>query len=259
MNMPGSNDVIVGQRRSNNIEALVLASQIIDTLARYKTPVGVSTLAYELDTSKARISRFLTTMLDLGWVERGPSGRGYSLGWHLLQFGQVAAANNPISKHGTAHLVELRNKTGQATMFCVPAELNAIVTLSLPGRDAPSIYVRPGAPLKFPNSATARVVCAFRDSVMEKLRRASFLPLIQGSLFSNLDAVQDSLEATRKSFFAITSNTKGDDLGAMAAPIFDADDNLLGSKARIRGTTRDSCSSPRATCQSNWARRAGTN
>ena len=107
--------------------------------------------------------------------------------------------------------------------------MNGIVTLSLPGRDARTTYVRPGAPLGFPNSSTSRVLCAFQPSVMEKLQRASLIPLIQDSLFNELGDLLESLERTRDCFFAITCNTKGDNLGSVAAPVFDKSNKLLGA------------------------------
>lgn len=211
------------------LESLILASQIIDTLARYKKPVGVSTLALELNTSKARVSRFLSTMLDLGWVVRGDSGRGYSLGWQLMRFGQAATANNPVLEHVAPYLVELRNNTCKATIFATEADNNAIVTLSLRGTDASGIYVRPGAPLYFPRSSTARVMWAFRDSYMDRLKRLSSLDLLEGTHYKSVAELEATLKKTRETYLAATFNTKKDNLGAISTPVFGGRDELVGA------------------------------
>lgn len=218
-----------GKGSGAGLESLILASQIIDTLARYKKPVGVSTLALELNTSKARVSRFLSTMLDLGWVVRGESGRGYSLGWQLMRFGQAATANNPVLEHVSPYLVELRNSTGKATIFATPADNNAIVTFSLRGTDASGIYVRPGAPLYFPRSSTARVMWAFRNSYMDRLKRLSSLDLLKGTHYASIEQLEASLVRTRESYVAATFNTKNDNLGAISTPVFDSSNELVGA------------------------------
>ena len=235
----GRPDSLIGfasRSGTGGLESLILASQIIDTLARHKQPVGVSTLALELDTSKARVSRFLSTMLDLGWVERGESGRGYSLGWQLLRFGQVAAANNPVLEHVVPILVELRNRTGKATIFSTPAGNNAVVALSLRGREPDAVYVRPGAPLYFPRSATGRLMWAFRENYRDKINRLSAIEMLEGSDYRSIEELDKSLQQTRATFLAATFNTKKDDLGAIAAPVFGAKNQLVGAVGLVMGS-----------------------
>jgi DNA-binding IclR family transcriptional regulator len=225
--------------RAGGLESILFASKIIEVLARHKLPMGVSALAVELGTSKARMSRFLSTMHELGWVERGESGRGYRLGWHLLRVGQAATANNPVLEHVAPMLAELRDRSGKAVVFSVPAGDNAVVVNSLRALDESGkpIYVRPGAPLYFPRSAAARVIWAFDPSRMGRIGQLRVTELLKGSPFDNLCELKRSLDLTKQNYLAATINTKGDGLGAIAAPIFDQANHLVGTLGMVVSTS----------------------
>ncbi|MDH3990580.1 MAG: helix-turn-helix domain-containing protein, partial [Gammaproteobacteria bacterium] len=66
--------------KSSTVHSVVVASQLLEFLAESGRPQRVTDIAAHLGMTKARVSRHLSTLSDLGMVARLPDKSGYRLG-----------------------------------------------------------------------------------------------------------------------------------------------------------------------------------
>ena len=69
---------------TEGIQSVVLALRVIEHLAQSRRPVGVTSLANALGTTKSRIYRHLQTLVQQGYIVRSEQLERYKVGSRLI-------------------------------------------------------------------------------------------------------------------------------------------------------------------------------
>ncbi len=208
------------------IEGVATASAIIDFLAESEPPVGVQQVATVLGITKSRASRHLANLERLGVVSRNPAGRGYRLGWRVIRWGQIAASRQDLVGLLDGPLQRLNRELGQTILLCGPAGGDAVVMKCIPARSAIRIEVKVGLVLGIPHSPSARVVFAFqpkdkRDLLMTAVRRRE-----EEFRLKDERTFEQQIAAIQRDFYCWTRDKFDLGHGAIAAPVFDQNEEL---------------------------------
>ncbi len=217
------------QSKPPTIEAVAAASAIIDLLAERDGAAGVQTVADILGITKSRASRHLANLELLGIVSRVESGRGYQLGWRVLRWGQIAAARYNLVEMLDAPLRALSETTNRTVLLCAPAGADAIVLRCLPPPTAAiRIEVNVGLVMTLPHSPSARIALAFqpreqRDALLAqaKQRESDFRVDDEERLRAQISAIQRDYHCSDRDKYNVG-------YGAVAAPVFNQDEALVG-------------------------------
>jgi DNA-binding IclR family transcriptional regulator len=206
------------------IQSLHTAGKILEAFVGNAQPVRVNQLARELGMSRTRVSRQLLTLLELGFVERTQGSDGYQLGWKILQLGRVAASQHGLIERGIPRLNELTEITGETALLAAPANGDAVVCATSIAHLDITISLRPGSVLDLMQSPSARVILAFSPlGERERILSSRYSP--RGRAYRSL---KSRLGVIRERFFdAGEGGRKG--IGGVAAPIFDADNQVCGA------------------------------
>ncbi len=188
------------RRSSGTVKSVEVTVQILDVLTEATGPVRVGELARSLGMTKARVSRHLQTLTNLGLVDRARDSEGYVFGRKLLKFGRAAVYRSNIVELSRPFLIELCNSTGHTALLATPTRGGAMVVLSVPSQFEPGIMVHAGTVLSLPGSPSARLIHFF-----EKQKPAP--PKVRENL--------------RKYEVDFEADTRGTGLGGIAAPIFE--------------------------------------
>ena len=147
---------------TSNVRTLHVAMKILNEMSRINSPSRVSTLARTLDMTPPRVSRHLSTLRQLGLVDKSGYDESYILGRGLITLGQVAMQQNTPVLAAERHLERLREVTGGAVVLAMKSigEVTAVLSLDSPGSPV-SIHVPPGQVFGGLQSPTLRVFLAF--------------------------------------------------------------------------------------------------
>lgn len=211
------------------IEAVAAATEIIDLLAEQGGRANVQRVADTLGITKSRASRHLANLELLGIVVRVPSGRGYQLGWRVLRWGKIASARHDLSELLDKPLRKLSEDTSHTVLLCAPAGADAIVLQCLtPPAVSIRIEVNVGLVMSLPHSPSARIAFAFqprehRDYLLGHVKQRE-------PEFRIDDEVQfrAQVAAIQQDYFCWDRNKYNVGYGAIAAPVFDRDEALVG-------------------------------
>ena len=77
--------------KSSTVHSVVVAVQLLEYLALSGRPQRVTDIAAHLGMTKARVSRHLSTLSDLGLVAKTPDSTGYRLGPMLFRLSNTAS------------------------------------------------------------------------------------------------------------------------------------------------------------------------
>jgi len=161
--------------KSSTVHSVVVATKLLEYLADSGRPQRVTDIAQHLQMTKARVSRHLSTLSDLGMVVRMPDKSGYRLGPTLFRLSNAALDQYEITNIAYRYMVALRNQVQEAVLLAIPAGGDALIVSTVSSGKALSPELIRGSRLRVPISPTAGVVLAFaRESVRERVlaRRA---------------------------------------------------------------------------------------
>ncbi|WP_339708046.1 helix-turn-helix domain-containing protein [uncultured Sphingosinicella sp.] len=187
---------------SARVKSVEVTVQILDVLSEASGAVRVTDLARQLDMTKARVSRHLQTLTNLGLVDRAREGEGYVFGRKLLKFGRAAVYRSNIVEISRPFIIDLHNATGHTALLSTPTRGGAMVVLSVNSQFEPGVMIHPGAVLGLPESPAARLIYYFEKKKPTPPR-----------VIENLTRYGVDFEA----------NVRGNGLGGIAAPLFEPD------------------------------------
>ena len=113
--------------KSSTVHSVVVAVQLLEFLAESGRPQRVTDIATFLGMTKARVSRHLSTLSELGMVARMPDKSGYRLGPTLFRLSNAALDQYEITNIAYRYMVVLRNQIQEALLLAIPAGGDALV------------------------------------------------------------------------------------------------------------------------------------
>lgn len=205
------------------------ADRVADVLllfGRSDDPLGVSRIARELSLSKAVVHRILRSLASrsliqpaagrAGWV-LGPAAAGLSIrAWSQLDLRSVAA---PV-------LRRLRDQTGETTTLSVLVGDQRVYLDQFESPQEIKMVIEIGPRFPLHSGASSRAILAhlpqpFIDSAVRQLQQER--PGV------DVDVYLAGLADIRERGYGISLNERGTGAASIAAPIFDAAGNVLGS------------------------------
>ncbi len=213
------------------VRSIAVSFRLLDTMARSGEPMRITEIARQLGESKAKIHRHLSTLRALGVVEQEKTSEKYRLGWKLFRLGQAAFEQFDLKTIAEPHMVRLRDLTSQSAVLAVPSGGEAMVIASLDNTSDTSLRISavPGATPPTTASAQGRIVLAYADpEQQERLLKEPIKSYNKKSLATVKD-VKERLKLIRTRLYDTAIEEVMLGFSTIAAPIFDADNKLIGT------------------------------
>jgi IclR family transcriptional regulator, KDG regulon repressor len=220
---------MAGDSAPAGIQSLKHAFRVIEQMAAFGEPIGVTELAKALGIPKTRTFRYLRTLKTLGYVSQDASTEKYRLTLRMFHIGQAVADSTQLLTEARAAMVQLRKETDQ-TVTLSSIESDGIRILDIVRAQSPvQIVTRPGALLEFHSSAQGRVALAFGPASLWKAVRGK--PLTRWTPHTNTDlaTLEADVEQARVRGWATAPEQTLVGVNALAAPIFGANRELIAT------------------------------
>jgi IclR family KDG regulon transcriptional repressor len=217
----------------DGVQAVVLALHILERLAEEGRPMGVTSLAAALGTTKSRIWRHLQTLMQHGYIVQSEDTERYRVGARLVTLGHAVGNSLDIVSAGYGTIRDLRDSVGHSAVISQVEADGVRIVSTVSGKSAIEIGVRPGSLLGFHNSAQGKIALAFGS---DSLRATVFNARLEKHTPSTIvspGALRTELERVRQQGWAAAPNEAVIGLNALAAPVFDAAGVLAGAVAIV--------------------------
>ncbi len=209
----------------STVRTVIVAAKVLDALAEFRGPVRLVELARALKMTLPRISRHVSTLRSLGFIEKAEPLEAYRLGTKLFVMGQIALEQNTLVDVAPPHLSRLRDQVRHSVILSTHSGDGGVVLTCIPSNASPTIVVRPGTHLELPNSPSARILKAFSSDTRE-----------DGNPY------HDAYPGERHKFimthyYDFEADTRGSGIGSIAVPAFDHNDQIVGAVAVVMPST----------------------
>lgn len=225
--MPGMNSPDREKSNSSTVHSVVVTVKLLEYLANSGRPQRVTDIAASLGMTKARVSRHLSTLTDLGLVARLPDSSGYRLGLTLFRLANAALDQYEITNIAYRYMVILRNEIDESLLLAIPAGGDALIVSTI----SSSKTIGPNAPRgtrwTIPMSPTARLILAFSaETTRERILARRSEPTSGVVLAFDANDMRRDLERIRKRFWEYDANAHDAGFATLTAPIFDHSERI---------------------------------
>jgi IclR family KDG regulon transcriptional repressor len=207
------------------VRTVIVAAKVLDALAEFRGPVRLTELARVLKMTLPRISRHVSTLRALGFIEKAEPMEAYRLGTKLFVMGQIALEQNALANVAPPHLSRLRDQARHSVILSTRSGEGCVVLTCVPSNESPTIIVRPGSQLALPNSPSARVLHAFTS------------PIGSSGAEPIADYVDERQNFILANYYDFEIDARASGIGSIAAPVFDHEDHIAGVVAVVMPST----------------------
>lgn len=213
--------------KSSTVHSVVVAARLLEFLAESGRPQRVTDIAAFLDMTKARVSRHLSTLSDLGLVARMPDKSGYRLGPTLFRLSNAALDQYEITNIAYRYMVVLRNQIQESLLLAIPAGGDALIVSTISSGKSLSPQLVRGTRWSIPTSPTASVILAFSQEFLRErvlARRAERNP--EGEVVLDPKRQRAEFADIQRRFYAYDEDPHDSGFSVLSAPVFDHAERL---------------------------------
>lgn len=212
----------IGGEPEEGVQAVALTLRIIEFVAQERRPVGVTTLAQALGTTKSRIFRHLQTLVLRGYLSQEEETERYQVGPRLIGLARLVGDNLDLVDVAMPVLRALRDALGHYTVLSQVEDEGVRVLAAISGRSLVEIGVKRGSLLLFHGSAQGKVALAFGTGDLQRRVLRSRLEMLTPHTIVSAAALEQELGRIRARGWGTGYNESLIGLNTLAAPVFDA-------------------------------------
>lgn len=210
--------------------------KLLQLIADGNEGVPVSILAAAMQLPRSIVQRLLYTLEAERFIERCTDRPGYFLSIKLWSLGCAATRQLNLRNVARASLEELARQTGETVKIGVLDRHEVVYLDGIEGARSVRAFVPIGGRAPAHSSATGKAILAFLTP--EKL--ADFGPSLRRYTRQTLDGVSlaKDLQQIRKRGYSVNRGEWDEQVGAIAAPVFDAHGDVVASVGVILPSNR---------------------
>jgi len=211
----------MNHRSSAGVQSVHLAIDVLEAIAFSGEEIGVTQLAERLGVTKGSVHRYLTTLVDRGYLAQNTVTSRYSLGPKSRLLARIAPEVDLVQA-AEGPMRELRDDLGHSVVLSTLTPSGALVLTTLAGTSPIEIGVRPGSELTLQSSAQGRVLVAHAARPVQERALAQPIPRLTSRTIAEPRPLKAELARILRQGYACAPEQTMLGLNAVAAPIFDA-------------------------------------
>lgn len=215
---------------SGLIQTVERALSVLTCFSDAQPQLRVADLARQLELSQSTVSRLLTTMETLGFVERDPRSGLYSLGMELVTRAGIVLNGSEVRRQAVVELSSVAAELGLAANLAILRDDAIFYLATVEGPQAPKLYTMIGKrnPLHCTGMGKALLTGlpdAELEAVLSRLQFPRFTPYTAASV----NELRPMLERSRECGYAVEREELAFGRACVAATIRDASGSVVAA------------------------------
>jgi Transcriptional regulator len=210
-------------------ESAERVADVLLSFTRSDGPLGVSSIARDLDLSKAVVHRILQSLVSRNLIQYSPNTRDYRLGTAGAALGAQALRLLDVRQIARLPLMDLRDASEETTTLSL---LSGDKRIYIDQYESPSevkMTVELGRMHALHAGASSRAILAFLPEQFVSRVLNDELTTLTAQTITTKAQLQSSLEEVRTLGYARSAGERQSDAGSIAAPIFGPQRDVIGS------------------------------
>ena len=193
--------------------------------------ISIAEIARALQMLPSKASRMMKTLEAEGFFNRNPISRKYGIGARLLHAGLLFAHNHPLRSVILPHLEQISNDSKSLTSWAVFERDHVFIVDRMPYMRAAPVHLL-GSNVPLHSSSIGKLFLAHieeknRARIIKNLELVEFTP----ATLSDLNELDQELKKIKKQGYAVDKGETHQYLEGIAAPIFDAQNQIVAAIA----------------------------
>lgn len=215
---------IRNSKPSNLIQTIERMSGILDVLAKSSKGISLGKIAEKVTLPKGTTHRLLSSLMYFDFVRKDPDTRMYSLGFKLVELGNILLEQIDLRKEAEPFLHALSQRTRE-TVYLVILDRIEVVYLERVDSEDPSLVLRAMSKVGQRNAANS---CAVGKALLAQLSEEELDELIKEMTFiqKTTNTITDPLQlkehlrGVRTRGYAVDDEESEEGIRCVAAPIY---------------------------------------
>lgn len=217
------------QQTTTGTESAERVADVLLSFARSDAPMGVSSIARDLDLSKAVVHRILQSLVSRNLVQYSSESRDYRLGAAAAALGAQALRQLDIRSVARVPLMELRDATGETTTLSLLSADKRTYIDQFESPNEVKMTVELGRMHPLHAGASSRAILAhLPPAFVERVINEGLSRTTKHTITVPEDLLS-SLADVREHGYSRSYGERQSDAGAIAAPIFGPHHEVIGS------------------------------
>lgn len=225
---PRSPDRAGGGRGTDFVQSLSRGLDVIRAFGAERPRQTLTEVARSTGLTRAAARRFLLTLVELGYVRT--DGKHFSLTPQILDLGFAYLSGLSLAEVAQPHVVDLASALHESSSVSVLDRDDVVYVVRVPAKRIMTVTISVGT--RFPAWATSmgRVLLAGLTPAQleEYFERVTFVPLTRHSV-TDVGRLRQIVEQSREEGFALTDQELEEGLRSTAAPIRDAEGQVIAA------------------------------
>ncbi|MEQ1408253.1 IclR family transcriptional regulator [Neorhizobium sp. Rsf11] len=213
------------------LSSVSMAIRILKAFSGDDAEIGISELAKRLGIAKSTVHRLVVTLMAEDFLDKNPETGRYRLGLGLFGLGSLVRHRMDLSTEARTLLADLRQETGETVLLAVPAGREIMYIRTLASRQAVRISTEMGMRVPYHCTAAGRAILAFQPENHAATVTTAPMPARTPKTVTDPDRFRKLLANVRRQGYAIEDEESELGMRAIAAPIYDAQSEVVGSVA----------------------------
>jgi IclR family KDG regulon transcriptional repressor len=203
----------------------------LDVLEAFRSApqLGVGDVARRLRLSKTVVHRLLASLEARGYVRQDPVSQKYALTLKLWQIGVVAMRRVDLPSVARDVLESLVRETGQTAYVSVLDGVDVVWIAKVEGREPLRVYVEVGGHAPGYCTASGKALLAHASDEMRSRMFSSRLEKLTRRTITDPRDFEREFKTIRSTGLSINVGERQEDIGALAAPVFDHADLVIAA------------------------------
>lgn len=211
------------------LSSVATAMRLLKTFSEGEVEIGVTTLARRLGVAKSTVYRLASTLVAEGMLEQNRENEKYRLGIALFGLGALVRQRMNVSNEARPHIFALREATNETVHLAVLDGDDIMYVYDLESTQAIRMRANLGDRKPVFCSSEGRAMLAFQDDqVIEETLSAPLEPRTAKTV-TDPRRLRKALADVRKSGFAFEDEQCETGMRSIAAPIRDAEGNVVAA------------------------------
>lgn len=218
-----------GRRAEGGTTAADRVADVLLAVGTADGPVGVSTIARQLDLSKAVVYRILQSLTDRRLVRFDEPSRAYELGPSSMILGSKALRTLDLRTAALPVLRQLQQLTRETTTVSALVGTMRIYLDQVPSHRELKMMVETGRPYPLHAGSSSKAILAFAPQALQDQVLDAELPALTAQTITDRQKLRRELQRVRQTGVAVSRGERQHGAGSVAAPVFGPSGEVVGS------------------------------
>lgn len=212
------------------VQSVTRALSILNVLSHHPHGIKITSLAQELNLSKATVHRLLATLISENYVRQDPETERYKIGYQVVSLATHFLNHFDIIEVAKPHLTQLSTEINETVHLCIEDQGQALYIDKIESTQPIAMYSRIGTRAPMYCTAVGKVLLSAMNAAkyQEVVKTIQFLKVTPYSIDS-ADSLTTEINLVKNQKFAIDEQEITVGVRCLAFPIYNFKGEIIAS------------------------------